>query len=76
MTTVYIISWTTLASLIGGGGLGVLIFSGIGVNKQELIFTGAIAAIVLALLADYLLGFMERIGQRRKRLNSALPSTV
>ncbi|NOU96725.1 ABC transporter permease subunit [Paenibacillus sp. LMG 31456] len=76
ITTVYIISWTTLASLIGGGGLGVLIFSGIGVNKQELIFTGAIAAIVLALLADYMLSLTEKIGPKRKRINTGLPSTV
>lgn len=60
VTTVYVISWTTLATLIGAGGLGTLIFSGIGVNKEELIFTGAAAAIILALLADFVLGRIER----------------
>jgi osmoprotectant transport system permease protein len=60
VTTVYIISWATLATLIGAGGLGQLIFSGLGVNKKELIFTGAILAVVLALAADYVLGLAEK----------------
>jgi osmoprotectant transport system permease protein len=60
VTTVYIISWTTLAALIGAGGLGELIVSGIGVNKKELIITGAVSAILLALLADLLFGTIER----------------
>jgi osmoprotectant transport system permease protein len=76
ITTVYIISWTTLASLIGGGGLGVMIFSGLGVNKDELIFTGAIAAIVLALAADFLLGQLEKWCNRRKSHTAASLSTA
>jgi osmoprotectant transport system permease protein len=60
VTTVYIISWATLATLIGAGGLGQLIFSGLGVNKKELIVTGAILAVLLALVADFLLGLAER----------------
>ncbi|TLS49880.1 ABC transporter permease [Paenibacillus antri] len=60
VTTVYVISWTTLATLIGAGGLGQLIFSGLGVNKEELIFTGAAAAIALALAADLVLGKIEK----------------
>ncbi|MCC3371621.1 ABC transporter permease [Cohnella sp. REN36] len=67
MTTVYIISWTTLASLIGAGGLGQLIVSGMGVNKEELIVTGALAAIVLALVADRLLGALEKRFTRKAR---------
>jgi osmoprotectant transport system permease protein len=69
VTTVYVISWATLATLIGGGGLGDLIFSGLGVNKKELIFTGAASAIILALLADLLLGRIERRVTRRAGSN-------
>lgn len=58
-TTVYIISWATLATLIGGGGLGQLIFSGMGVNKNEMIITGALLAVVLALVIDFILGRVE-----------------
>ncbi|NMM53880.1 ABC transporter permease [Paenibacillus aquistagni] len=61
ITTVYIISWATLATLIGAGGLGQLIVSGLGTNKLELIITGALGAIVLALLTDALLGWVERM---------------
>jgi len=60
LTTVYIISWTTLASLIGAGGLGQLIVSGIGVNKEELIVSASICAIALALLSDRVLGVVEK----------------
>ncbi|MDF2649211.1 MAG: binding-protein-dependent transport system inner rane component [Paenibacillus sp.] len=67
VTTVYIISWATLATLIGAGGLGQLIFSGLGVNKKELIFTGAILAVLLALAADYVLGIAEKWVTTRTR---------
>jgi osmoprotectant transport system permease protein len=60
VTTVYIISWATLATLIGAGGLGQLIFSGLGVNKKELIVTGACLAVLLALAADFILGAGEK----------------
>ncbi|WP_276353302.1 ABC transporter permease [Cohnella caldifontis] len=65
LTTVYIISWTTLASLIGAGGLGQLIVSGIGVNKEELIVSASACAIVLALLSDRVLGTVEKRFSRR-----------
>lgn len=67
VTTVYIISWATLATLIGAGGLGQLIFSGLGVNRKELIITGAILAVLLALAADYVLGLAERWVTTRTR---------
>ncbi|THF73710.1 ABC transporter permease [Cohnella fermenti] len=67
LTTVYIISWTTLAALIGAGGLGQLIVSGIGVNKTELIVSASLCAIVLALIFDRALGAVEKFGARRAR---------
>lgn len=67
VTTVYIISWATLATLIGAGGLGQLIVSGLGVNKPELIVTGALGAILLALVADVLLGLLEKWLTKRYR---------
>lgn len=60
VTTVYIISWATLATLIGAGGLGQLIFAGMGTNKKELIFTGAVLAVILALVADFFLSLAEK----------------
>ncbi|WEK54596.1 MAG: ABC transporter permease [Candidatus Cohnella colombiensis] len=75
MTTVYIISWTTLAALIGAGGLGELIVSGIGVNKKELIISGAVSAILLALVADFILASIERWVSRKTK-STAVSSTV
>ncbi|GAK04943.1 osmotically activated L-carnitine/choline ABC transporter, permease protein OpuCB [Geomicrobium sp. JCM 19037] len=70
LTTVYIISWTTLAALIGAGGLGDFIVSGIGINNTYLIVTGAIAAIILALITDLILGKLEnRTYKKSKAIN-------
>ncbi|WP_058306213.1 ABC transporter permease [Gracilibacillus massiliensis] len=60
VTTVYIISWTTLAALIGAGGLGDLILAGIGYNDKHMIFTGTILAIVIALLMDFVFHRFEK----------------
>ncbi|HEX7361240.1 MAG TPA: ABC transporter permease [Bryobacteraceae bacterium] len=54
------IGTAVIAAVIGGGGLGVLIFSGIAsVNTLE-ILAGAIPAAVLALLADWGMTALER----------------
>ncbi|SDC64099.1 osmoprotectant transport system permease protein [Pelagirhabdus alkalitolerans] len=60
ITTVYIISWTTLAAVIGAGGLGDLVMAGIGVNNTYMIFTGTMLAIILALFIDLLFGLIEK----------------
>jgi osmoprotectant transport system permease protein len=60
VTTVYIISWTTLAAVIGAGGLGALIIAGLGFNDKFLIFTGTIIAVIMALITDYVMGLIEK----------------
>ncbi|MUV37820.1 Carnitine transport permease protein OpuCD [Lentibacillus sp. JNUCC-1] len=59
-TSVYIISWTTLAAVVGAGGLGGLVLSGIGFNDKNMIFTGTILAIVMALILDGIFGLIEK----------------
>lgn len=59
LAAVYVIAWASLASYIGAGGLGVLIFSGLDNYQPSLIFAGTIPVTALALLADYLLGKAE-----------------
>ncbi|WP_440896030.1 ABC transporter permease [Amphibacillus sp. Q70] len=59
-TTVYIISWTTLAAVIGAGGLGDLVIAGIGSNNNYMIFTGTLMAILIALITDLLFGLVEK----------------
>ncbi|WP_165004252.1 MULTISPECIES: ABC transporter permease [unclassified Enterococcus] len=60
LAAVYVIAWATLASYIGAGGLGDLIFSGLNNYQPDLIFAGTIPVTILALLADWLLGLLEK----------------
>jgi osmoprotectant transport system permease protein len=50
----------TIAAAIGAGGLGELIFRGLAMVNNQLILAGAIPAALLALLADFSLGRLER----------------
>ena len=50
----------TIAAAIGAGGLGELIFRGLAMVNNELILAGAVPAAVLALIADFGLGWLER----------------
>lgn len=59
LAAVYVIAWASLASYIGAGGLGVLIFSGLDNYQPALIFAGTIPVTILALGTDYLLGKLE-----------------
>ena len=58
--TVINIGTATLAAFIGAGGLGEFIFTGITLNDNTLILKGAVPAALLALLADALLGLVEK----------------
>lgn len=60
LAAVYVIAWATLSSYIGAGGLGDFIFSGLNNYQPDLIFAGTIPVTILALLADYLLGLLEK----------------
>ncbi|MCK4260877.1 MAG: ABC transporter permease [Halanaerobiales bacterium] len=59
-SAVLIIGVATLASLVGAGGLGDLIFRGISSVNSSLILAGAIPAALLALLFDYILKLFEK----------------
>ena len=58
--TVITIGVATIAAAIGAGGLGIFIFRGVALVNNSLLLAGAIPAAVLALLADFLLGLLER----------------
>jgi osmoprotectant transport system permease protein len=60
IATVVSVGLATIASAIGAGGLGDLIFRGLSMVDNRLILAGAIPAAVLAILADASLGFAER----------------
>jgi osmoprotectant transport system permease protein len=50
----------TIAAAIGAGGLGELIFRGLAMVNNSVILAGAVPAALMALLADILLGVLER----------------
>jgi len=58
--TIITIGVATIAAAIGAGGLGTFIFRGVALVSDSLILAGAIPAALLALLADLLLGLVER----------------
>jgi osmoprotectant transport system permease protein len=55
----------TIAAAIGAGGLGEFIFRGLAMVNNQLILAGAIPAAMLALLADFSVGWLERRLQPR-----------
>lgn len=54
-----------LAFLVGGGGLGELIFTGIDLNDYGMMLAGAIATAGLAMLVDMLCGLVQRTSVSR-----------
>ncbi|WP_041338968.1 choline ABC transporter permease OpuBB [Bacillus subtilis] len=59
-STIYLIGWATLASFIGGGGLGDYIFIGLNLYQPEYIIGGAVPVTILAIVIDYVLAVGER----------------
>lgn len=55
----------TIAAAIGAGGLGEFIFRGLAMVNNSVILAGAIPAAILALLADFGIGMVERRLQPR-----------
>lgn len=58
--SVYLIGWATLASFIGGGGLGDYIFIGLNLYETEYIIAGAIPVIIMAILVDLVFSAIEK----------------
>ena len=59
LSTVYVIAWTTLASYIGGGGLGDMIFNGLNLFRPDLILGGTIPVTILAVVVDLVMARIE-----------------
>jgi osmoprotectant transport system permease protein len=65
VATVISVGLATIAAAIGAGGLGELIFRGLAMVNNEVIFAGAVPAAILALLADFSLGWIQKRLQHR-----------
>jgi osmoprotectant transport system permease protein len=59
VAAVIAIGLATIAAAIGAGGLGVFIFRGVATVNNQLLLAGAIPAALMALAADFGLGFVE-----------------
>src|SRR5699024_1999196 len=64
LSGVYVISWATLASYVGAGGLGDFIFTGLNNGIANMIIMGTIPVSILAILTDLL-------DRKSTRLNSS-----
>lgn len=60
VSVVYTIGTATVAPIIGAGGLGVPIIAGLAVGNLAMVLEGAVPVAMLALLADFAVGRLER----------------
>src|SRR5699024_12564081 len=60
LASVYVISWATLASYIGAGGLGDFVFNGLNLYDPLMIVSAAVLVTAIALIADFLLSTVEK----------------
>jgi osmoprotectant transport system permease protein len=60
-STVVMVGTAAVAFLIGGGGLGDLIFTGIGMVDTGIMLAGAIPTALLAVVANWILGQTEKL---------------
>lgn len=80
VATVVGVGTATIAAAVGAGGLGEFIFRGVASVDNVVILAGAIPAALLALLADFSLGWLEKRLQperaRQRRATVIIVSTV
>lgn len=61
MSTIYTVSWTVLAAMIGLGGLGEFVYRGIDTNNNILIIAGALPSAILAILLGFMIDFLQQL---------------
>ncbi len=59
-SAVEVVASATLATLIGGGALGVFIIRGLDVNRAEILMVGAVPVALLAIATELALGVLQR----------------
>ena len=63
---VEIVASATLASKIGAGGLGDIIFAGIGLFKTELLLIGGVSVALLSLLTGLIFAIVEKTAMKHR----------
>lgn len=66
---VEVIASATLATYIGAGGLGTLIFTGLGLMRNDLLWIGGISVAILSLGTGFLLSAVDKWLTRYQRVN-------
>lgn len=64
------IATATIATYIGAGGLGNLVFAGLGTYKTYLVVLGGLSIAVISMVSDYLLGMIQKALTKRYNYNS------
>ncbi|WP_238900008.1 ABC transporter permease [Clostridium sp. YIM B02500] len=67
---VEIIASATLAAYIGGGGVGNIIFTGLGLNRADLLLIGGVTVAILSMLANVIMLGFEKYLLRYKYIDS------
>lgn len=65
--TIEILASATLAYQIGGGGMGEIIFTAIGLNRYDILIAGSVTVAVLSLLANAAFKILETFLFRYKK---------
>ena len=65
-----------IASFVGAGGLGVAIYRGITTNNSAMTFLGSLLIAILALIFDFILGFIEKRLTNHKRVKYKINSKL
>ncbi len=76
VAAVICVGTATIAAAIDAGGLGRYIFRGLRMNDNVLILAGAAPAALIALAADQVLGYVERVLQRTRRARSRTRTAI
>ncbi|MBO0738459.1 MAG: ABC transporter permease [Alphaproteobacteria bacterium] len=65
IVTVQAVGLAVVAALIGAGGLGTFVFDGLGQYAVDLVLLGALPAILLALVADFVIQIVSALLRQR-----------
>ena len=64
--TVMTIALSGVSSFIGAGGLGVAVYRGITTNNKSMTLAGSILIALLAVVADFFIGMVERVVKKHR----------
>lgn len=68
IAAIEVIASATLAAKIGAGGLGEIIFTGLGLNRFDLLLIGGVTVAVLSVMAGLLFSLVNKLALRYKHL--------